>query len=86
MDISKITKAARKALKLRYTGAVIVARLQDGLGGADIFLAVGVTALVSGLTIGGKAVGKNIAINSSTKVVFAVGKMLHFFHCFSKRK
>ena len=68
------------------TGAVIVARLQDGLGGADIFLAVIVTALVSGLTIGGKAIGKNIAINSSTNVVYAVGKVLHFFHCFSKRK
>ena len=68
------------------TGAVIVARLQDGLGGADVILAVVVTALVSGLTIGGKAVGKNIAINSSTKVVYAVGKVLHFFHCFSDKR
>ena len=68
------------------TGAVIVSRLQDGLGGSDIILSVIVTALVSGLTIGGKAVGKNIAINSSTKVVYAVGKVLYFFRCFSKRK
>ena len=68
------------------TGAVIVARLQDGLNGADVILSVVVTALVSGLTIGGKAVGKNIAINSSTKVVYAVGKVLHFFHCFSDKR
>jgi len=68
------------------TAAVIVSRLQQGFSGSDIMLSVIVTALISGLTIGGKAVGKNIAINSSTKVVYAVGKVLHVFSCFTKRK
>ena len=38
------------------------------------------TALVSGLTIGGKALGKTVAIRSSTQVVYWVGRFLHLFH------
>ena len=37
------------------------------------------SALVAGLTVGGKAIGKTIAINSSTGIVFGVGKVLYFF-------
>lgn len=37
------------------------------------------SALVAGLTVGGKAVGKTVAIESSTTIVFTVGKVLHFF-------
>ena len=35
-----------------------------------------VTGLVSALTIGGKAVGKTIAINNDTQIVFTVGKLM----------
>ena len=38
-----------------------------------------ITALVSGLTIGGKAIGKVYAIERSTSVVYLVGKVLHVF-------
>ena len=37
-------------------------------------------ALVSGLTIGGKALGKTVALNKSTSVVYWVGRFLHLFH------
>lgn len=37
------------------------------------------SALVAGLTVGGKAIGKTFAINSSTSIVYAVGKALYFF-------
>lgn len=36
------------------------------------------SALVAGLTVGGKAVGKTFAINSSTKIVHNVGRILAF--------
>ncbi len=36
------------------------------------------SALVAGLTVGGKAIGKTFAINSSTSIVYCVGKILHF--------
>lgn len=34
------------------------------------------SALVAGLTVGGKAIGKTFAINSCTKIVHAVGKII----------
>ena len=36
-----------------------------------------ISALVSGLTIGGKAIGKKIAINNSTQVVHSVSRVIH---------
>ena len=39
------------------------------------------SALVAGLTVGGKAIGKTFAINSSTKIVSAVGAITYYlFH------
>ena len=35
------------------------------------------SALVAGLTVGGKAIGKIYAVNSSTEIVYAVGRMVH---------
>ena len=42
------------------TAAVIVVRLQSSLGTRSILLSIAVTALISGLTIGGKAVARRI--------------------------
>ena len=62
------------------TAAVIVVRLQAAFSVQSVLLSVGVTALISGLTIGGKALGKTVAIQSSTRVVYWVGRFLHLFH------
>lgn len=35
------------------------------------------SALVAGLTVGGKAIGKTFAVNSSTAIVFFVGKTIY---------
>lgn len=40
------------------------------------------SALVAGLTVGGKAIGKTFAVNSSTTIVHAVGKVLYWLHHF----
>ena len=37
------------------------------------------SALVAGLTVGGKAMGKTFAINSSTKIVSFAGKTIYYF-------
>ena len=42
------------------------------------------SALVAGLTVGGKAVGKTFAMNSSTKIVHSVGKIVYTMHNFPK--
>ena len=44
------------------------------------------SALVAGITVGGKAMGKTVAMNSCTKIVHSVGKLLSFFHTKSKGK
>ena len=48
------------------------------------------SALVAGLTVGGKAIGKTFAIQSSTSIVSFVGRILHFFghigQIFQKKK
>ena len=62
------------------TGAVLVTLLQRAAGTGSIILSVGVTALISGLTIGGKALGKSFAMNNCTDVVFAAGRFLAVFH------
>lgn len=61
------------------TAAVIVLRLQESFGTKTILFSLGVTALVSGITIGGKAVGKTLAIEKSTAVLHLVGRFLHIF-------
>ena len=61
------------------TSAVIVTQLQKGLSVQNILISVGVTALVSGLTIGGKAMGKPFAMKQSKRVVYLAGRILAVF-------
>ena len=61
------------------TAAVIVLRLQESFDLTSVGVSLAVTALVSGLTIGGKAVGKTFAIDKSTSVLQVVGRVLHIF-------
>ena len=58
------------------TAAVIVTQLRMGLSVNALLLSTAVTALISGLTIGGKALGKRFAIVRSKKVVFFVAKLM----------
>ena len=62
------------------TAAVIVLQLQNLLNSRNVLISVLFTALISGLTIGGKALGKTFAITQSTKVVYLAGRFLHIFH------
>ena len=42
-------------------------------------IGLGMSALVSGLTVGGKAIGKTFAVNSSTSIVHFAGKVISVF-------
>lgn len=44
----------------------------------DDVLTLLMSAFVAGLTVGGKAIGKTIAIRSCTEIVTNVGKIIHF--------
>ena len=44
------------------------------------------SALVAGLTVGGKAVGKTFAVKSCTEIVHLVGRVIHSWNRFTKKK
>ena len=44
------------------------------------------SALVAGLTVGGKAIGKSIAVKSCTRIVHLVGRVLHSWNRLVKKK
>ena len=54
-------------------------QLYAAFGLPSIAMSLAVTALTSGLTIGGKALGKSFAIAKSTAVLQLVGRILHIF-------
>ena len=41
-------------------------------------IGLAMSSIVSGLTVGGKAIGKTYAVNSSTAIVYFVGKTIWF--------
>ena len=49
-------------------------------------VSLGMSALVAGLTVGGKAIGKTIAVNSCTQIVHLVGRFLHTLNRLNKKK
>ena len=44
------------------------------------------SAFAAGLTVGGKAIGKGFAVNSSTEIVHMVGKIIYRLHRLTRRK
>ena len=66
--------------------AVIAARvLILSKSKSEIFITLLLSAVVSGVTVGGKACGKSLAMNSSTAVVRTAAKVLCFFRTLPQR-
>ena len=61
--------------------AQVLANMESVASAEDIIPLV-MSALVAGLTVGGKAVGKTFAINSCTGIVSTVGRILYFLRNF----
>ena len=62
------------------TATVIVVLLQQSFGWRSIVVSTVVTALISGLTIGGKAIGKKVAMKKSKDVIYLTAKVLSVLH------
>ena len=58
------------------TASLVVARLVADTDGEDLIPQLVMAGLVSGLMIGGKAIGKTIALNNSTGIVLQAGKLI----------
>lgn len=51
--------------------------LMNFQGLPEQFISLLLSALVAGLTVGGKAIGKSVAIHSCTSIVFTTAKIIH---------
>ena len=60
------------------TAGLVAARLMLNLNNDYLILELLIIGVVTGLTIGGKAIGKVIAINRSTTIVHSVGKLISY--------
>lgn len=56
--------------------AIVVMLAKDG--GDTFVLSIILTALVAAVTVGGKAIGKSVAISKSNSIIFTVGKIISF--------
>ena len=61
------------------SGVVIVALIIKSFDCNELLVSLIVTGIISALTIGGKAIGKGVAINKSKKIVTIVSKTLSIF-------
>ncbi len=61
------------------TGSFIAAELVTGYSLPKLLTSLFVTGAVSALTVGGKALGKTLAINQCNQFVFYIGKFLALF-------
>jgi len=68
------------------TAALIAASLMNGFNSESLLFPLLISAIVTGLTVGGKAVGKVFTFNNSTAIVLRVGKIIRFFRFRSKSK
>jgi len=60
-------------------GVTIITIIDNLTNWNTLIISLIVTALISSLTIGGKAIGKNIALKRSTEVITIVSKILSIF-------
>ena len=59
-------------------GAVLTISLVDLFNLPNLLTTIIITAVISSLTVGCKAISKEIASKNSDKIVFTVGKIIHF--------
>ena len=58
------------------TAALIAARLMDGFSTENLLIPAIISAVVTAVTVGGKAIGKNLAFNKNVAILHSVGKVL----------
>jgi len=60
------------------TATAIVLAIEEGFGMESLLLSIAMSGLVAALTVGGKAVGKSIAIARARYIVYYVGIIMYY--------
>ena len=58
-------------------GAMIAIYFANTLSLNPTITALIISSIISSIMVGGKAIGKNIAVKKSDKIIFRVGKLLN---------
>ena len=66
------------------TAGLIAVRLMESMTRDGLLIPLVISGVVTGLSVGGKAIGKNSAINNSTVIVLQVGKIINLLRIKSK--
>lgn len=61
-------------------GAGLTSYIVLKLNGNILIVTILITSFISALTVGGKALGKILAMKKSDKIIFGVGKIKNIFH------
>ena len=67
-------------------GAMISIYISNTLKVNATITALLIASIISSIMVGGKAIGKNIAVKQSDKIIFMVGSILNKFHKKDKNK
>jgi CBS domain containing-hemolysin-like protein len=59
------------------TAALLATRIMKGLNSENILFPLLISAVVTGLMVGGKAIGKTIALNNRNIIILRVGKLIN---------
>jgi hypothetical protein len=62
------------------TTAIIATRFTAGIPVNEAISQIVLTGLIAGFTVGGKALGKGVAISMCDQIIFAVGRIMSFFN------
>ena len=60
------------------TGAILL-KMNQSFSINTVLWSILLTAFVAGITVGGKAVGKELALKKSNEIVYQIGMVLHLF-------
>lgn len=60
-------------------GISIAIQISESFNGNILIVTLLITSIISALTIGGKAIGKSIAVNQSDVILFETSKIISFF-------
>ena len=63
------------------TAAAIVMAVQEGFNMKSVVFSVAMSGFVAALTVGGKALGKSLAIERSRYIVYYVGVFIYYLKC-----
>ena len=66
--------------------AVIISKIVNSYSLDEVIISLLLTGLTASLTIGGKALGKGIAMSNANNIVYTAACVMHFFTSIGRRK